>query len=99
MKNKNNLNAFEKLNPSAAWYDRRNILREIEDEPVELSLEDTLRESILRGKRKHQLKNITIKLDPLHVQAIKKIATMKSVPYQTLIRSWLAKEIKKELHI
>jgi predicted DNA binding CopG/RHH family protein len=81
------------------FYDRCNILKEIEDEPIELGLDDTLRENIILGKRKYQLKNITIKLDPLHVQAIKKIATMKSIPYQTLIRSWLAKEIKKELHI
>jgi predicted DNA binding CopG/RHH family protein len=28
---------------------------------------------------------------------IKKLATMKSMPYQTLIRHWLAEEIKKEL--
>jgi predicted DNA binding CopG/RHH family protein len=99
MKSGNNLNKFEKPNRDAAFYDRGNILKEIEDEPIELSLEDTLRENIVQGKRKYQLKNITIKLDPLHVQAIKKIATMKSVPYQTLIRSWLAKEIKKELQI
>ncbi len=38
-----------------------------------------------------------IKVDPLHNMAIKKLATMKSIPYQTLIRHWLAGEIKKEL--
>ena len=31
------------------------------------------------------------------LMAIKKLATMKSMSYQTLIRHWLAEEIKKEL--
>jgi predicted DNA binding CopG/RHH family protein len=38
-------------------------------------------------------------LDPIQVQAIRKLATMKSMPYQTLIRTWLAEELKKELHL
>jgi hypothetical protein len=29
------------------------------------------------------------------IMTIKKLATMKSMPYQTLIRHWLAEEIKK----
>jgi predicted DNA binding CopG/RHH family protein len=29
--------------------------------------------------------------------AIKKLSTMKSIPYQTLIRHWLAEGIKQEL--
>ena len=81
----------------AEYYDNKNILDEIKDEPVDLSLDDYLRQDILSGKRKWKLKNITIKVNPLHITAIKKIATMKSMPYQTLIRHWLAEEIKKEL--
>ncbi|MEA3361159.1 MAG: hypothetical protein U9R17_17370 [Thermodesulfobacteriota bacterium] len=79
------------------YYDNKNILDEIKDEPVDLSLDDYLRHDILSGKRKRTLKNITIKVNPLHITAIKKLATMKSMPYQTLIRHWLAEEIKKEL--
>ncbi|GAH43447.1 unnamed protein product, partial [marine sediment metagenome] len=30
-------------------------------------------------------------------KAIKKLATMKSIPYQTLVRHWLAEDIKNEL--
>lgn len=52
---------------------------------------------ILSGKRKRKLKNITIKIDPLQVKAIKKLSTMKSIPYQSLIRSWLAEGIKSEM--
>ncbi len=33
------------------------------------------------------------------IQALRKIATMKSIPYQTLIRQWLAEGIRKELHL
>ena len=79
------------------YYDQENILDEILDESVTLTLDERLRQDILSGKRKRKLKNITIKLDPLHVQAIKKLATMKSIPYQTLVRHWLAEDIKKNL--
>ena len=79
------------------YYDDRDILDEITDEPVNLVLDEHLREDIVSGKRKRKLKNITIKVDPLQVKAIKKLSTMKSIPYQTLIRSWLAECIKSEM--
>ena len=81
----------------AEYYDLGNILEEITDERVTLTVAESLREDIRSGKRKRKLKNITIKMDPLHVQAIKKLATMKSIPYQTLMRHWLAEDIRKEL--
>jgi predicted DNA binding CopG/RHH family protein len=64
-----------------------------------MGLEAEFRRAILLGKRRRNLKNISIKMDPLQVQAIKKVATMKSIPYQTLIRHWLSENFKKELHI
>ncbi|MGA8242059.1 MAG: hypothetical protein WB818_15915 [Desulfobacterales bacterium] len=79
------------------YYDDRDILDEITDESVNLVLDEHLREDIVSGKRKRKLKNITIKVDPLQVKAIKKLSTMKSMPYQTLIRSWLAEVIKSEM--
>jgi hypothetical protein len=79
------------------YYDDRDILDEVTDEPVDLVLDEHLREDILSGKRRRKLKNITIKVDPLQVKAIKKLSTMKSIPYQTLIRSWLAEGIKSEM--
>jgi hypothetical protein len=81
----------------AEYYDRENILDEILDERVTFSLREDLRRGILSGKRSRKLKNISIKVDPLHVQAIKKLATMKAMPYETLMRHWLAEGIKKEL--
>jgi len=79
------------------YYDERNILDEVTDESVDFIIDEHLRDEILSGKRKRKLKNITIKIDPLQVKAIKKLSTMKSIPYQTLIRSWLAEGIKSEM--
>ena len=83
----------------AAYYDRRGVLGEIVAGPVEFALEEELREQILRGKRRRRLKNISVKLDPAQIIALRKIATLKSTPYQTLIRQWLAASIRKELHV
>jgi len=83
----------------AQYYDRRRVLPELDEQPVEFSLVETLRLQILEGKRTRRLENISIKLDPVQIQALKKIATMKSVPYQTLIRQWLAQGIRRELQI
>ncbi len=80
-----------------SYYDGRDILEEIVDETVDLVLGDGLFQDILSGKRKRKLKNVTIKIDPLQIKAIKKLSTMKSIPYQTLIRHWLAEGIKQEL--
>ena len=81
----------------AEYYDHENILDEILEESITLTLDEGLLQDIVSGKRKRKLKNISIKMDPLHVQAIKKLATMKSIPYQTLMRHWLAEDIRKEL--
>ena len=81
------------------YYDKHRILKEIVDEPMEMGLRTELRRSILLGKRKKKLKNISIKVDPLQIQAIKKVAAMKSMPYQILIRHWLSQNLKEELHI
>ena len=90
---------FSKEAKEAAYYDKHGVMEEIVFEPIEMSLETALKKDILSGKRKRRLKNISIKIDPLQIQAIKKVATMKSVPYQTLIRHWLSENIKRELHI
>ena len=58
------------------YYDDRNILDEITDDYIDLVLDEHLRDEILSGKRKRKLKNITIKVDPLQVKAIKKLSTM-----------------------
>ena len=79
------------------YYEERNILEEISDEEVDFTLEGDLQKEILSGERKRKLKNVTLKLDPLQIVAIKKLSNMKSIPYQTLIRHWLAEGIKHEM--
>ncbi len=81
----------------AQYYAQHGILDEIEEKPVEFALDEELRQQILKGKRSRRLQNISIKLDPAQITALKKLATMKSIPYQTLIRQWLAEGIRKEL--
>ncbi len=83
----------------ADYYDQVDILDELLEEPAEVRLGERLRREILSKKRKRKLQNITIKIDPLQVKAIRKLATTKSIPYQTLIRHWLSEEIKKELSL
>ncbi len=83
----------------AQYYDRRGVLGELVERPVKFALEEELRRQILRGERARRLQNISIKLDPAQIQALRKIATMKSIPYQTLIRQWLADCIRRELHL
>ena len=83
----------------AEYYDRRGILPELRQESVEFSLDEELRRQILEGRRARRLQNISIKLDPAQIQALKKIAIMKAIPYQTLIRQWLAEGIRKELRL
>ena len=83
----------------AEYYDRSGVLGELDESPVEFALEEELRKEILSGRRTRRLQNISIKLDPAQIQALRKIATMKSIPYQTLIRQWLAEGIRKELFL
>jgi predicted DNA binding CopG/RHH family protein len=83
----------------AKYYAEHRILEEIEEEPVTFALDEELRQQILHGKRLRRLQNISIKLDPAQIIALKKLATMKSIPYQTLIRQWLAEGIRKELRL
>ena len=79
------------------YYEDHDILNEITDENVDLVLDERLHDDIASGRRKRNLKNVTIKVDPLQIKAIKKLSTMKAIPYQTLIRHWLAEGIKAEM--
>jgi len=81
------------------YYDRHGVLSEIIEGDVAFVLADGLKREILTGKRKRKLKNFSIKIDPLQLQALKRIATSKGVPYQTLVRQWLVEKIKRELKI
>lgn len=90
----------ERVSESAAeYYDRHGVLADLEPGKVEFALEEELRNQIVRGERVRKLQNISIKLDPAQILALRKIATIKSIPYQTLIRQWLAEGIRRELRL
>ncbi|MGE5301641.1 MAG: CopG family antitoxin [Acidobacteriota bacterium] len=81
------------------YYDKHGVFGEIIEEGVIISLDEALREDIVAGKRRRKLQNVTIKIDPLYLTSIKKVATKKGIPYQTLVRQWVAEKIRKELKI
>jgi hypothetical protein len=81
------------------YYDKHGVLSTIIEGEVAFSLDDALKQDILSGKRRRKLRNITIKIDPLYLVSIKKVATKKRIPYQTLVRQWVAEKIRKELKI
>jgi predicted DNA binding CopG/RHH family protein len=83
----------------AELYDRGSILDQIMEEPVEFNIDRRLQKDILAKKRKKKLQNVTLKMDPLQIVTIRKLAAMKSIPYQTLIRHWLSDKIRKELSL
>ena len=89
----------EKIEKWAEFYDHGSIFDQIMEEPVEFGIDRKLRKDILSKKRKRKLQNVTIKMDPLQIVTIRKLATMKSIPYKTLIRHWLSDKIRKELSI
>lgn len=83
----------------AEFWDNHGVLDFVSEIDEPITLDSKLREEILSGKRRMKLKNISLKIEPVFIQAIRKIATQKSIPYQSLIRMWLAENIKKELHL
>lgn len=89
----------KKIQNFADYYDHTDILEELVEEPVRFSLDPDLQKEILSGTRVKKLKNITIKMDPIQIQMIRKLAVTKSMPYQTLIRHWLSEKIKSEIRI
>jgi len=83
----------------AQYYDQVDILMELIEGPAEFILDNQLLKDILDKKRKRKLQNITIKIDPLQVNTIRKLATIKSMPYQTLVRHWISDKIRQELNL
>jgi hypothetical protein len=84
---------------AADFYDTRGVLAYIVDEPVDMELGAQLREEVASGAHKRRLQNLSIKLDPAHIAALRKIATLKAIPYQTLIRHFVAEGIRRELNL
>ncbi len=89
----------EKTMTDEEYYDKQGVLGEIIAGDIAISLDEALAKDIVTGKRRRKLQNVTIKLDPLYLISIKKVATKRGIPYQTLMRQWVAEKIRKELKI
>ena len=81
----------------ASYYDTTDVLDELVGDPVEVDLDEDLRTAILSGRRHLETRAVTIQMDPYEIQALRRIATLKSIPYQALVRHWIAGHIRDEL--
>jgi len=68
----------------------RGVLEPLE-EPVELDPE-----LAAKIRERAQTKRVTLRLRVSQIEAAKEIARKKDIPYQTLIRSWVAEAIRRE---
>ena len=87
---------FKTEEEEARFWDEHDSTEFIEDfEPVDIALSPELEEEILN---KRELKKpVTLRLAPNQIDAVKKIAGKKGLPYQTLIRMWITERIKTEV--
>jgi len=81
------------------FWDSHSFL-DFPDEIEELetfSLAPKLNEGILVRRRKRTMVDVPLSLDLSHLEAVKKLAKMKSIPYQNLIRMWITEKLRVEL--
>ncbi|AEG15508.1 hypothetical protein G7K71_12745 [Desulfofundulus sp. TPOSR] len=85
---------FKNEKEEAEFWDTHNSLDYIEsDEPVEMELDPELAAKI---RERARTKQVTLRLRVSQIEAVKEIARRKDIPYQTLIRSWIAEAIRRE---
>lgn len=86
---------FNTEEEEARFWDEHDSTEFIDDfEPVEIELSPELEDEIL--SKRELKKPVTLRLEPSQIDAVKKIAAKKGLPYQTLIRLWITERIKKE---
>lgn len=86
---------FKSEEEEALFWDEHDTTEFIEEfEPVEVEIAPELKDKIL--SKRELKKAVTLRLEPSQIEAIKKIAAKKGLPYQTLIRMWLTEKIDKE---
>lgn len=80
----------------AEFFDRYSFAEAMEKglfEPDEVELAPELAAKI---RERSKTKRITLRLRVSQVEAAKEIARQKDIPYQTLMRSWIAEGIRRE---
>lgn len=75
-----------------AAQDSTPYLRDLREVPVKVS--PTLRRRV--AERAELKKPVTLRLEPRQIEAAKRVARRKSIPYQTLLRMWIAEGLTRE---
>ncbi|PIY46296.1 MAG: hypothetical protein COZ05_05920 [Armatimonadetes bacterium CG_4_10_14_3_um_filter_59_10] len=90
---------FKDANQEQEFWDTHSFVDFPDEvEAVEpFGLAPRLRDDILSGRRKRAKVSVSLRLDPAHLAAVKKVATVKSLGYQNLMRMWIAEKLKDEL--
>lgn len=50
----------------------------------------------LRARVRERKKDLTLRMEPSRVQAIKAVARERGIPYQTLMRMWIIERLRRE---
>jgi len=91
---KRNLPEFRNEREEAEFWDTHSLADYWDElEPVQVEVDPELKKKMLEGRK---TKRITLRLREYQLEAVKKIAEKKDIPYQTLIRSWVAEAIRRE---
>ncbi|MEW5763051.1 MAG: CopG family antitoxin [Bacillota bacterium] len=80
----------------AEFFDRYSFAEAMEKglfEPDEVELAPELAAKIAERSK---TKRVTLRLRVSQIEAAKRIAKEKDIPYQTLLRSWIAEAIRRE---
>jgi predicted DNA binding CopG/RHH family protein len=75
-----------------AAQDSTPYLRDLREVPVKVS--PALRRRV--AERAELKKPVTLRLEPSQIEAAKRVARRKSIPYQTLLRMWIAEGLTRE---
>ena len=92
---KKRLPVFNSEEEEARFWDTHDSIEYLDEfKSVEIEVVPELEESILA---KRELKKpVTLRLDPAQIENVKRIASRKGLPYQTLIRMWITEAIQQE---
>lgn len=78
----------------AEFWDAQSIADYWEElEPAQVDTDTELQKRIVE---RNKTKRVTLRLRLSQIEAVKEIAKKKDIPYQTLIRSWVAEAIRRE---
>lgn len=87
---------FRSEEEEARFWDEHDSIEFIEEfDPIEIEVASELEEEILN--KRVLKKPVTLRLEPSQIDAVKKIAVKKGLPYQTLIRMWIVERIRTEI--